>query len=228
MARLNVNPTRMELTRLKSGLTAALRGHRLLKDKCDELMRQFMELVRESKLLRKRVELQLSAASRQLALAGAIMQKEVVQTALLMPKQKLSAEVFEKNIMSVKLPVLELKALSYNTADIFPYGYVYTSGVLDSAVAMLSELLPDMLRLAECEKSVQLLSAEIEKTRRRVNALEYFIIPNYQDTIKYISMKLDENERSSITGLLKVKDMMVSKNLQEKKQHMNEAHSPTQ
>ncbi len=209
MAQLNVNPTRMELTRLKKSLATATRGHKLLKDKRDELMRQFLEIVRENKRLRESVEKKLQKANRYMAVAGSVMQKEALVSALMMPKQGVNLKLGTKNIMSVDIPTFEIKTKTASKSDIFSYGFVNTSGDLDEAISLFSETLEDMLKLAEYEKSAQLLASEIEKTRRRVNALEYVMIPNYQDTIRYISMKLDEMERSNNTRLLKIKDNMI-------------------
>lgn len=220
MAQLNVNPTRMELTRLKKSLATAIRGHKLLKDKRDELMRQFLDIVRENKVLRERVEEKIAESNRYIAVAASVMQREVLSSALLMPKQAITLKVGTKNIMSVDIPTFETKTKTDATGDIFSYGFINTGGDMDTAISILSDTLPDMLRLAEIEKSAQLLASEIEKTRRRVNALEYVMIPNYQDTIRYISMKLDENERSNITRLLKIKDMMISQNLSDKKENI--------
>ncbi|MBE7044014.1 MAG: V-type ATP synthase subunit D [Ruminococcaceae bacterium] len=216
MAQLNVNPTRMELSRLKKSLATAMRGHKLLKDKRDELMRQFLEIVRENKELRERVEQKLSNANHAMSLASAVLGKEVVNSALLMPKQGVRLTLGSKNIMSVDLPTFQTETKSDNPEDIFSYGYAFTGGDLDLAIGQLSEILPDLLLLAEKEKSVQLLAGEIERTRRRVNALEYVMIPNYQDTIRYITMKLDENERGNITRLMKVKDMMIKEQFENK------------
>ena len=213
MAQLNVNPTRMELTRLKKSLSTALRGHKLLKDKRDELMRRFLDIVRENKLLRENVEEKLKKANQYMSVAGAVMQREALVSALLMPKQGVELKVGERNVMSVNIPTFEVKTKTDSVTDIYSYGFVNTGADLDKAVLLLSEALSDMLRLAECEKSAQMLASEIEKTRRRVNALEYVMIPNYQDTIKYISMKLDEADRSNTTRLLKVKDMVIEQNL---------------
>lgn len=209
MAQLNVNPTRMELTRLKKSLATATRGHRLLKDKRDEMMRQFLEIVRENKELRQSVEKKLAEANKYMAVAASVMKKEVLMSALMMPKQGVELEIGTKNVMSVDIPQFKTKTKSQNEADIYSYGYAFTGSDMDKAVSLLSEVLPDMLRLAETEKAAELLAGEIEKTRRRVNALEYVMIPNYQDTIKYIMMKLDENERSNTTRLMKIKDMMI-------------------
>lgn len=215
MAVMNVNPTRMELSRLKKRLVTATRGHKLLKDKRDELMRQFLNLVRENKKLRREVEEKIKTANEHFVIAGSVMQDEVVSTALMAPKQSVSLEVDYQNVMSVEVPKFVTKTKTDNPADIYSYGLAYTYSDLDDAVYSLAELLPDLLHLAECEKSAQLMAAEIEKTRRRVNALEHVMIPQLQETIKMITMKLDESERSSQTRLMKVKDMMVEKQILE-------------
>lgn len=209
MAVLNVNPTRMELTNLKRKLVTARRGHKLLKDKRDELMRQFLDLVRENKALREKVEEGIKKANAHMSLAGSTMSDESLSVALMMPSQRMSLEVKEKNIMSVNVPSFVPKMKTAQKDDIYSYGFAFTSSDLDDAVKALSDIMPDMLRLAEIEKTCQLLSAEIEKTRRRVNALEHVMIPDYVDTIKYITMKLDENDRSTTTRLMKIKDMML-------------------
>ena len=206
-----VNPTRMELTRLKKQLSTAMRGHKLLKDKRDELMRQFLDLVRENKALRRQVEDALQDANRHFMLASSVMQKEMLDEALLAPKQEVYLEVSSRNVMSVDIPVFHITTRTSDMTDIYSYGFAFTSFELDDAVLQLSETLPMMLRLAECEKSAQLLAAEIEKTRRRVNALEHVMIPDLQETIRFITMKLEENDRSSRTRLMKVKDMMLEK-----------------
>ena len=210
MAILNVNPTRMELTNLKRKLLTAQRGHKLLKDKRDELMRRFLEMVRENKALRQEVESAIADANRHMAVARSVMQGENLDVALMLPKQEVSLEVTEQNVMSVMIPVFNTKLRSPNQSDIFSYGYAYTSGELDDAIASLSSVFQKMLRLAEVEKSCQLMASEIEKTRRRVNALEHVMIPQYLETIQYITMKLDENERSTTIRLMKVKDMMLA------------------
>ncbi len=209
MARLNVNPTRMELSRLKGSLKTASRGHKLLKDKRDELMKRFLEIVRQNKELRKKVEAALERSSAGFASASGNMSPESLEQSLLYPKQSISLSVTYANIMSVDVPLYEIKMKSDSSKEIYPYGFANTSGELDDAVYSLSEIMEDMLRLAEMEKAVELLSIEIEKTRRRVNALEYVTIPRYIETIRYITMKLDENERGNLTRLMKVKDMMV-------------------
>lgn len=209
MAVMNVNPTRMELTNLKRKLVTARRGHKLLKDKRDELMRQFMILVRENKALRKSVEEKIASANTHMAVARSVMSDEAIDAAFMIPMQEMSLDVHEKNVMSVMIPVFESKFRTADKSDIYPYGFAFTSSDLDSAVKSLSDIMPDLLRLAETEKSCQLMAVEIEKTRRRVNALEHVMIPQYEETIKYIAMKLDENERSATTRLMKVKDMML-------------------
>lgn len=209
MATLNVNPTRMELTNLKRKLATARRGHKLLKDKRDELMRRFLDLVRENKELRREVEKGINEANRHMSLARSVMSDATLDVALMMPSQDMSLEITEKNVMSVLLPIFDTKYKTADKNDIYSYGFAFTSSDLDDAVKALSDIMPHMLRLAEVEKSCQLMSAEIEKTRRRVNALEHVMIPQYEETIKYITMKLDENERSSTTRLMKVKNMML-------------------
>ena len=216
MPATTVNPTRMELTRLKGRLKTARRGHKLLKDKRDELMRQFLDLVRENKALRQKVEAGLAAANKNFVLAKAATSDQVLNTALLAPRQEVSLDTETRNVMSVEIPVFRCKTRTADPADIYSYGFAFTSSDLDGAVRSLAELLPDMLRLAEVEKSCQLMAAEIEKTRRRVNALEHVMIPAAQEKIKYISMKLDENERSTQIRLMKVKDMMLEEARQER------------
>lgn len=210
MAGTQVNPTRMELTRLKRKLVTATRGHKLLKDKRDELMRQFLEKVRENKELREKVEAGIHAANKNFLLARAGMQDPVLNTALLAPKQRVTVEQGVENVMSVEIPQFTFKTRSPDENDMFSYGFAFTSSDLDDAVKSLADVFPDMLKLAECEKSCQLMAAEIEKTRRRVNALEHVMIPQLQENIKYITMKLDENERSTQIRLMKVKDMMLA------------------
>ena len=209
MASAQVNPTRMELSRQKKKLVTATRGHKLLKDKRDELMRQFLELVRENKALREKVEAGIAEANRNFVLAKAGVSDATLNAALLAPKQEVYLEAGTKNVMSVNIPVFTAKTRTPDEGDIYPYGYAFTSSDLDGAVKSLSDLLPDLLRLAEIEKSCQLMAIEIEKTRRRVNALEHVMIPDAQQKIKFITMKLDENERSTQIRLMKIKDMML-------------------
>ena len=215
--RMNVNPTRMMLTSLKKRLKTATRGHKLLKDKRDELMKEFLELARENGRLRKEVEESLSGVYRNFSVASAMMSQEVMEESLMFPKQGVLLEVENKNIMSVDVPFFGFKTTAEDQTNIFPYGFDRTSGELDNAVGALSDLFPALLELAAKEKQTQLLAAELEKTRRRVNALEYVMIPKLQATIKYIQMKLDENERGNQTRLMKVKDMMLEETLAEKR-----------
>ena len=209
MANKTINPTRMELTRLKGRIKTARRGHKLLKDKRDELMKQFMEVVRRNRALRRRVEEGLEKAGRAMAVAGAVMSPEMLEQALLYPKQSVELDVTYRNVMSVNVPVYHFKTANEDPTEIYPYGFAQTSGELDAAIESLGQVFQDMLELAEVEKTMQLLAQDIEKTRRRVNALEYVVIPEMQRNIRYITMKLDENERGNTTRLMKVKDMVL-------------------
>ncbi len=218
MASINVNPTRMELTRLKNRLKTAKRGHKLLKDKRDELMKQFLDTVRENRALRSKVEEGLMRAHGSFTVASALMSPEMLEQALLYPKQAVELDMTFQNIMSVNVPEYHFKTKSDDGGEIYPYGFAATSGELDDAVDALAGVFQDMLRLAQIEKTSQLLAEEIEKTRRRVNALEYVKIPQMEEAIKYISMKLDENERASTIRLMKVKDMLLKEAIEEKRQ----------
>ncbi len=209
MPSTTINPTRMELTRLKGRLKTAQRGHKLLKDKRDELMKQFMDVVRENRAVRRRVEEGLMKAHGSFTIASALMSPEMLEQSLLYPKQSVELEMSFQNIMSVNVPKYQFHTKGQAAGEIYPYGFATTSGELDDAVAALSQVFQDMLRLAEIEKTSQLLAEEIEKTRRRVNALEYVKIPEMQANIKYITMKLDENERSNTIRLMKVKDIIL-------------------
>ena len=204
-----INPTRMELTRLKGRLKTATRGHKLLKDKRDELMKQFLEIVRRNRELRQKVEAGLERANAAFTVAAALMSPEMLEQALLYPKQSVELDMTSKNIMSVNVPVYSFHTRNEDPTEIYPYGFAQTSGELDAALEALSQVFQDMLELAQVEKTMQLLAADIEKTRRRVNALEYVMIPQFQEKIRYISMKLDENERGNITRLMKVKEMVL-------------------
>lgn len=205
----DVKPTRMELKKTKARLKTAVRGHKLLKDKRDELMRQFFLVVRENRALRQKVEQGLEAAMGSMARASALMSPEILEQSLLYPKQSVEVEVSQKNIMSVNIPEYRFRTRTDAVEDIYPYGYAMTSGELDDSLDRLSAVFRDMLELARAEKSMQLMAAEIERTRRRVNALEYIMIPQMEETIRYISMKLEENDRSTTTRLLKVKDQIL-------------------
>lgn len=206
MTRLAVNPTRMELRRLKTRLATATRGHKLLKDKSDEMVRRFMELVRVDKSLREEIESEIQGALRSFMLARAVSRAEDIEQALAMPKAEVTLETGTKNIMGVDVP--EVTVHMPKAEDLLPYSFVSAPADLDSAVLKLSGLTEKLLRLAEVEKTCNMLADEIEKNRRRVNALEYVMIPQLEETIKYILMKLDENERGNLTRLMKVKSMM--------------------
>ena len=223
MANIAVIPTRMELTRLKGKLKTARRGHKLLKDKRDGLMKQFMLIVRELRALRKEVEEELMTVHKSFTVASALMSSEALEQALLYPKQSVELTQSSKNIMSVNVPVYHFQTKTKSDADIYPYGFAATSGELDTAVDALGRVFQKMLKLAEIEKSAQLMAEEIEKTRRRVNALEYVVIPETESTIRYITMKLDENDRSTTTRLMKVKDMILKQALEEKQERTNQA-----
>ena len=209
MANTAITPTRMVLNQLKGRLKTARRGHKLLKDKRDELMRQFMDVVRRNKELRTRVEEGLTAAFASQQVASSIMSPEMLEQALLYPRQSVELDMSFKNIMSVNVPRYSFRTKNNDPAEIYPYGFAQTSGELDDALEKLEKVFQDMLELAEVEKTMQLLAEEIEKTRRRVNALEYVMIPELEGNIKYISMKLEENENATKVRLLKVKEMVL-------------------
>ena len=209
MASTAVTPTRMVLNQLKGRLTTARRGHKLLKDKRDELMRQFMDVVKLNKQLRTRVEEGLTAAFSSLQVASAIMSPEMLEQALLYPRQSVELGLTYKNIMSVNVPQYSFQTKNNDPSEIYPYGFAQTSGELDDALDKMARVFEDMLELAQVEKTMQLLAEEIEKTRRRVNALEYVMIPELESNIKYIAMKLEENENATKVRLLKVKEMVL-------------------
>ena len=209
MANTAITPTRMVLNQLKGRLKTARRGHKLLKDKRDELMRQFMDVVRRNKELRTKVEEGLTAAFASQQVASAVMSPEMMEQALLYPRQSVELDMTFKNIMSVNVPRYKFQTKNNDPTEIYPYGFAQTSGELDDALEKLAQVFQDMLELAEVEKTMQLLAEEIEKTRRRVNALEYVMIPELEGNIKYISMKLEENENATKVRLLKVKEMVL-------------------
>jgi V/A-type H+-transporting ATPase subunit D len=219
MAEIRVNPTRMELKKLKTRLSTAKRGHKLLKDKRDELMKQFLDIVRINKMLREILESKIEEVYRGFSAAAAVSSPKMLEEALMLPKREWEISVTYRNLMSVNVPQFAFSQNGEETGGVYDslnYGFAFTSGELDSAVGALSRMMPDMIRLAESEKSAQMLAAEIEKTRRRVNALEYIMIPQLETGIKSITMKLDENERGNTTRLMKVKDMMIEKSIGEK------------
>ena len=204
-----ITPTRMVLNQLKGRLKTAARGHKLLKDKRDELMRQFMDVIRLNKELRLRVEAGLTEAFGALTVASAVMSPELLEQALMYPRQSVELSVKYKNIMSVNVPQYSFSTKTADASEIYPYGFAQTSGELDVAMQAISSVFEDMLELARVEKTMQLLAEEIEKTRRRVNALEYVMIPEMEENIRYITMKLAENENSTKVRLMKVKDMVL-------------------
>lgn len=218
MARKTVNPTRMELQSQKRRLATARKGHKLLKDKRDELMRRFLELVRENKALRAEVEAALTEAGKYFAVARASMPPQIMDTALLMPSQSAELDVSYTNVMSVRIPEFDVQMRSPSEGDMYSYGFAFTSPELDAAVKALSDVSEKMYRLAEVENACRLMAEEIERTRRRVNALEHVMIPDYEENIRFITMKLDENERSTTSRLMKVKDMMVKAQIEARKQ----------
>lgn len=217
MAELRVNPTRMEMKRIQTRYQTARKGHKLLKDKRDELMKQFLDVVREDKTLRERVEAALCEVYRGFTVSGAVTSPKMLEEALICPKKEGELVVDYKNVMSVTVPVFGLRVLSESGSDSYNYGMAFTSGELDSSLRALNEVMEDLIRMAELEKTAQLLAEEIERTRRRVNALEYILMPQYLATIKSIKMKLDENERGNTTRLMKVKDMMLAAQMTQKR-----------
>ena len=209
MAKMNVNPTRMELRRLKTRLKTATRGHTLLKDKSDEMIRQFMVYVRENKRLREEIEAELSSALKGFTLARAVSSNAVIEEAVMMPATKAEISLSSDNVMSVEVP--SISVIEHEGQDKYPYSFDTVTSELDASIGTLSTLLVKLVKLAEVEKTCNMLADEIEKNRRRVNALEYVMIPQIEETIKYINMKLDENERASTIRLMKVKSMIEQK-----------------
>ena len=223
MPNVTVNPTRMELTRLKGKLRTAQRGHKLLKDKRDELMKQFLDTVREVRSLRAEVEAELMQVHGAFTVASALMSAQALEQALMYPKQSVELTMGFRNVMSVNVPVYDFQTKTKSDSDIYPYGFANTSGELDTAVEALGRVFRKLLKLAQIEKAAQLMAEEIEKTRRRVNALEYVKIPEMQEQIKYITMKLDENERANTIRLMKVKDMVLKAAIEERRARDAEA-----
>ncbi|MBQ6727494.1 MAG: V-type ATP synthase subunit D [Clostridia bacterium] len=206
--RLNVNPTRMELSKLKARLKTATRGHKLLKDKTDEMIRKFSDIIREDKALRDSLETEIAGTLKKFSFARTLASKSDIELAFSMPAVSVEIDCGVKTVMNVPVPALTLKKVE--SKDKYPYSFGFLTGEADVAVDAAGALIEKMVKLAELEKSVAMLADEIEKSKRRVNALEYFMIPNLQETIKYISMKLEENDRSSRVRLMKVKSMMLA------------------
>ena len=205
MAIMKVNPTRMELRRLKTRLKTATRGHKLLKDKSDEMIRRFMEYVKLNKSLREEVESELVVALKGFTVAKSLVDTTTLDTALSVPGVKFGVDVTTRNILSVEVPVLSVKKEGIEN---YPYSFASVPSAMDTSIGTVTGLLGKLLKLAEVEKTCNMLADEIEKNRRRVNALEYVMIPQLQETIKYITMKLDENERGNLIRLMKVKSMI--------------------
>ncbi len=203
MARLNVNPTRMELKKLKARLATATRGHKLLKDKSDEMVRRFSLIIRENKRLRDEVEKELSETLRQFSVARSVTPAYRAETAFAMPSVAVRTECQTESVMGVEVP--DVKLVNEKRSDGLPYAFPEITGEADFSIARASALLPKMVELAKTEKTVRMLAAEIERNKRRVNALEYVMIPQLEETIKYIKSKLDENERAAVIRLMKVK-----------------------
>lgn len=207
MARLNVNPTRMELSILKERLKTASRGHKLLKDKQDELMRQFILKVKENNRLRQAVEAKLTAAMSDFVMAKSLSSDQMVQEMLSIPQKEVNLRIQLESIMSVKVPKIFADIKENSLDSEFPYSFLASNAEMDQAIAAVSDSLKEMLDLAALEKACQLMADEIEKTRRRVNALEYRTIPQLEETIYFIEMKLEEAERAQVTRMMKIKDM---------------------
>ncbi|MGN0838725.1 MAG: V-type ATP synthase subunit D [Pyramidobacter sp.] len=204
MARINVNPNRMELSRLKKRLAVAERGHKLLKDKQDALIKAFLEKARAVKAGREKVEGELQACYQSFLMARAQTLPAMLEQALMISGSTCTLDVTTRNVMSVMVPQYEV----HQEGSTFNYGMATTPASLDIALEDFSKIIPRLLQLAADEKAVALMSSEIERTRRRVNALEHIMIPNYTETIKYISMKLDEQQRSTTSQLMKIKDIV--------------------
>ena len=208
MAILNVYPTRMELSRLRKRLGTATRGHKLLKVKEDELVRQFILLVKKNQELRKKMDSSLQKGMKEYVLASSVIPDHVLEEAFSIPFNKVSLDVQTKSIMNTEVPVLNTMYQEDSDVDDFSYGFVSTTSELDLSLDYLDSILPLMLQLAEIEKTCQLIAKEIETTKRRVNALEYLTIPNLTETIAHIENTLDENERGNVTRLMKVIDIL--------------------
>lgn len=206
MARLNVNPTRMELKKLKARLQTATRGHKLLKDKSDEMIRRFTALIKENKRMRAELEAELSDCLGKFATACAYSSKEEIDKVFSMPVSNVSATFAVRDVMNVEVPSIEVSETK-STAS-FPYAFAEMTSEADYSVEKISRLVGKLLKLAEIEKTVAMLAVEIERNKRRVNALEYIMIPQIEETVKYIKSKLDENERAATTRLMKVKDIL--------------------
>lgn len=211
MALGTVNPTRMELTRVKRQLSTAKRGHKLLKDKQDEFVQRFMEIIKENRALRLEVEEELAKIMKKFISAKQKMSFEGIVEALMVPSNTASLSTSSRTVMNIKIPTIQYEAK--DKIDL-TYGFAFTHPDLDDAIMKLSKLLPKMIKMAELEKACDMLAKEIEKTRRRVNAIEFIMIPEMEETIRFITMKLEDNERSNIIRLMKSKEIILAKNTQ--------------
>lgn len=208
MARMNVNPTRMELKRLKARLKTAERGHKLLKDKSDEMVRRFSVLIRENKRLRDETDADTAAVLQEFSKARSLISVEEIETAFSLPTKTVTVKTGVKNVMSVEVPEMEIGVETSGGG--YPYAFSTVTSEMDYTTKMAADLTLKLLKLAEVEKAAEMLAIEIERNKRRVNALEYVMIPELNETIKYIRQKLDENERSATTRLMKVKTFINS------------------
>ncbi len=205
-ARLAVNPTRMELLRLRKRLVVAIRGHKLLKDKLDGLMKEFMSLANQYKEYRLKVDMELPEVLKFFVISDITSSRQITEEALESTRQDIQLNLNKTRIMGVVVPKLEFEFKEIKGM----YSYIHTSPELDMAIISLKEFMPVFIKMAELEEAIRLMSAEIEKTRRRVNALEYTVIPRMQETIKFITSKLDEMERSNTSRLMKIKAMRLA------------------
>lgn len=201
-----MNPTRMELKKLKARLQTATRGHKLLKDKSDEMIRRFTALIKENKRMRAELEAELSDCLGKFATACAYSSKEEIDKVFSMPVSNVSATFAVRDVMNVEVPSIEVSETKSDAS--FPYAFAEMTSEADYSVEKISRLVGKLLKLAEIEKTVAMLAVEIERNKRRVNALEYIMIPQIEETVKYIKNKLDENERAATTRLMKVKDIL--------------------
>ncbi len=202
----NVNATRMELLSLRKRVGLALRGHRLLSQKRDEICRQLVKIARDLKDLRSKVEQELLETTRRFMMARATMEPEHIAAAMEVPTKRFKLVMGFASIMSVRVPELTKEI----EGDIMCYGFSGTSGEMDIALRALERAFDSLIELAEKEKQCQLLATELQSTRRRVNVLEHVVIPETQETIKYIYAKLGEAERDNISRLMKIADIIRS------------------
>jgi V/A-type H+-transporting ATPase subunit D len=210
---VRINPTRMELKRVKERLKTAVRGHKLLKDKSEEMIRQFTALIKKNKALREELEGAISASLKKFMLAKSLTDEKKLAQAIALPAVKYQINGDKKSIMNVMVPQMEI--IKTEGESVFPYGFAGITGELNEAIKAITDLLPKMIELAEVEKACEMLAEEIQKNKRRVNALEYFMIPQMQETIRYIVMKLDENDRANLIRLMKVKELIEKRNARE-------------